>query len=80
MARRSKVIDIHRGRIARLEVELARPLRVDGYVVADLAEVDSVDDWRAAARGVGRRSGSKVRTGFARHGDRVWAAVIEDEA
>ena len=77
MARSSKVIDMRRGRIARLEAELARPLQLDGYVVADLTKVDSVDDWRAAARAVGRRSGSKVRTGFARHGNRVWAVLVD---
>ena len=79
VARASKVVDIRQGRIARLEAELTRPLRVNGYVVVELSNVESVDEWRAAARAVGRRSGSRVRTGFAQHGDRVWAAILDND-
>jgi hypothetical protein len=38
-----------------------------------------VDEWRAAARAVGRRSGSKDRTGFSQQGNRVFAAVTDDD-
>ncbi|MBI2709776.1 MAG: hypothetical protein HYX34_08775 [Actinobacteria bacterium] len=75
VAQASKVIDIRRGRIARLEAELAKPLRLHGYVVADLAKIESVDEWRAAARAAGRRSGSHVRTGLSQNSARVWATI-----
>ena len=77
-ARGAKVIDLRKRRIDRLATELAPVLLSAGYIVAELNDIDSVDEWRAAARAVGRRDGTKIRTGFSRSSPRIWAAFDDD--
>ncbi len=78
MGRAAKVIDLRKRRIARLADDLAPVLLRDGYLVVEIVDIDSVEDWRAAARVVGRRAGAKMCTGFSRSSPRIWAAFDED--
>ncbi len=78
VARGAKVIDLRKRRIDRLGTVLAPRLLGDGYLIVKTADVDSVEEWRAAARAVGRRDGTKIRTGFSRSSARLWAAVDDD--
>ena len=55
----------------------------DGSTVQGLvqvADVDSVDEWRAAARLAARRNGWKVRTGMGNTHQQVFAARVDEEA
>jgi hypothetical protein len=73
------VVDLRQRRIGRLADDLARHLR-DGYVIVEVDRIDSVDEWRAAARVAARRHGWKVRTGMGRRNACVFAARIDPEA
>ncbi|MEX2627447.1 MAG: hypothetical protein WD225_11230 [Ilumatobacteraceae bacterium] len=46
----SKVVELRKHRIERLAVDLARELSSKTYLTVEVAEIDSVDEWRAAAR------------------------------
>jgi len=70
--RSSKVVDLRRERERRLAEKLAPTLEVS-YVVVLARSLDSVEEWRAAARMAGRANGWQVRTGFTLDGERVWA-------
>ncbi len=76
----SKVTDLPKRRIERLAVELARELVATSYVIVEVDELDSVDEWRAAARLAARRCGWKVRTGLGNTHEQVFAARVDDEA
>jgi hypothetical protein len=45
----SKVTDLRKRRIERLAVDLA-PHLLHGHVIVEVDRIDSVDEWRAAAR------------------------------
>ncbi len=79
MRARANVIDLRHRRIERLAADLARDLRA-GHVIVEVDRIDSVEEWRAAARAAGRRHGWQVRTGMSRGGGRVWAARVDGEA
>ena len=74
------VMDLRRRRIERLAVELARVLASTNYLIVEVNELDSVDEWRAAARRAARERGWKVRTGFGQTGQQVLAVRVDDEA
>jgi hypothetical protein len=46
-----------------------------GIVTADVAQVDSVERWRRAARRAGRQLGLPVRTAVSTDGTMVWAVL-----
>jgi hypothetical protein len=52
----------------------------DGHVIVEVDRIDSVDEWRAAARVAARRHGWKVRTGMGRGNGHVFAARVDPEA
>jgi len=76
----SKVTDLRKRRIERIAVDVARELVSTTYVIVDVDELDSVDEWRAAARLVARQRGWQVRTGFGRGHQQVFAVRIDAEA
>lgn len=76
----SKVTDLRKRRIERLAVDLARELVSTTYLIVEVDELDSVDEWRAAARLAGRQRGWQVRTGFGRTRQQVFAVRVDDEA
>ncbi len=69
-----RVRDLERQRVERLAAELGPVLRARGAVVIKIANVESVERWRRAARRAGRLLGWRVRTGVTDDGERVWAA------
>ncbi|MBA2376605.1 MAG: hypothetical protein H0V75_10845 [Rubrobacter sp.] len=73
------VVDLRKRRIERLADELARDL-LQGHVIVDVDQIDSVDEWRAAARVAARRRNWKVRTGMSRGNGRVFAVRVDPEA
>jgi hypothetical protein len=73
------VVDLGKRRIERLADELA-PHLLHGHVIVEVDRIDSVDEWRAAARVAARRHGWKVRTGMSRGNGRVFAARTDPEA
>lgn len=73
------VVDLRKRRIERLADEFARDLP-NGHVVVEVDRIDSVDEWRAAARVAARRRGWKVRTGMSRGNGRVFAVRVDPEA
>jgi hypothetical protein len=75
----STVVDLRKRRIERLADELA-PHLLHGPVIVEVDRIDSVDEWRAAARVAARRRGWKVRTGMSRGNGRVFAARVDPEA
>lgn len=75
-----KVIDLRKRRVERLAVDLARELVSTTYLIVEVDELDSVDEWRAAARLAARQRGWKVRTGFGQTGQQVFAVRVDDEA
>ncbi len=79
MRARANVIDLRHRRIERLAADLARHLR-DGHVIVEVDRIDSVEEWRAAARLAARRHGWQVRTGMSRDSARVFAARVDPEA
>jgi len=70
----ARVVDLERERVERLADKLAPVLRERGAVVVDVAELESMERWRRAARRAGRLLGWRMRTGISRDGRRVWAA------
>jgi hypothetical protein len=79
MRSETNVVDLRQRRIERLVVDLTREL-LNGYVIVEVAEIDSVDEWRAAARLAARRHGGKVRTGLGQTHGQVFAARVDAEA
>ncbi|MDE0805713.1 MAG: hypothetical protein OSA99_20615 [Acidimicrobiales bacterium] len=75
-----KVTDLRKRRIERLAVDLARVLVSTTYLIVEVAELDSVDEWRAAARLAARQRGWQVRTGFSQTREQVFAVRVDDEA
>ncbi len=69
-----RVVDLERERVEALARELAPMLRERGSLMADTADLDDVERWRAAARRAGRLLGWRVRTGVVAEGTRVWAS------
>ena len=80
MRSETNVVDLRQRRIERLSVDLARVLVSTTYVIEEVAELDSVDEWRAAARLAARRNGWKVRTGMGNTHQQVFAARVDEEA
>jgi len=76
----SKVTDLRGRRIERLAVDLARVLVSTNYMIVEVDELDSIDEWRAAARLAARQRGWQVRTGFGRTGEQVFAVRVDPEA
>jgi hypothetical protein len=54
---------------------LAPVLAETGIVKADVAEIESVERWRKAARRAGRQLGYPVRTAVSTDGGMVWAVL-----
>lgn len=79
MRSETNVVDLRQRRIERLVVDLTRDL-LNGYVIVEVADLDSVDEWRAAARLAARRNGWKVRTGFGHTHHQVFAVRVDEEA
>ena len=76
--RGANIVDLRLRRIERLQGELSPHLEA-GHVIVEVSGVDSVDEWRAAARAAARREGWHVRTGVA--GDsHVWAVRVDLES
>jgi hypothetical protein len=75
----STVVDLRKRRIERLADELA-PHLLHGPVIVEVDHIDSVEEWRAAARVAARRRGWKVRTGMSRGNGRVFAVRVDPEA
>lgn len=76
----SKVIDLRKRRIERLAADLARELVSTTYLIVDVDALDSVDEWRAAARLAARQRGWQVQTGFGQTGEQVFAVRVDEEA
>lgn len=74
------VVDLRKRRIERLAVDLARELVSKTYLIVEIDELDSVDEWRAAARLAARQRGWQVRTGFGQTGRQVFAVRVDEEA
>lgn len=69
--RTAKVVDIASGKVERFAAEIAPLLREHGYVIVVVAEVESVELWRRAARRAGRLLGWRVFTKISSDGTRV---------
>ncbi len=80
MRSETNVVDLRQRRIERLAVDLARVLVSTTYVIVEVAEIDSVDEWRAAARLAARRNGWKVRTGIGNTREQLFAVRVDDDA
>ncbi len=80
MRSETNVVDLRQRRIERLAVDLARVLVSTTYVIEEVADIDSVDEWRAAARLSARQRGWKVRTGFGMGKQQVFAVRVDEEA
>lgn len=74
--RRATVADLRAHRIERLRRELT-PLLSDGHVTAEVSEISSVEEWRAAARSAARHQNWRVRTGVGSSGSHVWAVRLD---
>lgn len=74
-SRASSPIDLRAARIRRMADRLAPALEHEAVLVD--ADRLNVDDWRAAARKVGRDRGWRVRTGTCGGGTRAWATRID---
>lgn len=72
------VVGLDRARSRRLAAGMVSALET-GHVFAEVDGIDSVEEWRAAARSVGRAHGWRVRTGITTDGARVWAARLDRE-
>lgn len=60
-----------------LAAEIAEQIEAgSGSVVRWTAELDDVDEWRAAARQAGRLLGTNVRTGVSDDGTKVWVIDV----
>lgn len=71
-------MDIRKVRVRRLERALRERLE-SGPVIAKTIGLDSIEEWRVAARHLGRSQGWRVRTGMTRDGQHVWAARLDLE-
>jgi hypothetical protein len=76
----SKVTDLRKRRIERLAVDLARELVSKTYLIVEVDDLDSVDEWRAAERLAARQRRWQVRTGFGRTRQQVFAVRVDPEA
>ena len=76
--RGAQIVDLRSVRVERLADALAPDLAA-GHVMASTSSVDSVSDWRKAARKAASARGWRVRTGVTLDGARVWAARIDHE-
>jgi hypothetical protein len=76
----SKVTDLRKRRIERLAADLARDLVSTTYIIVEVDELDSVAEWRAAARLAAQQRGWQVRTGFGRGKKHVFATRVDPEA
>ena len=76
--RRARVVDLGREWERRLAEQLA-PTLERSHAVVTTATLDSVEEWRAAARMAGRANGWRVRTGFTVDGEGVWAVRTDIE-
>lgn len=76
----SKVVDLRQRRIERLAADLARELVSTTYLIVEVDDLDSVEEWRAAARLAARQRGWQVRTGFGREHKRVFVVRVDAEA
>ena len=74
--RGASVVDLRERRIERLRRDLTERLAA-GHVVMEASEVDSLDEWRTAARAASRRAGWRVRTGTTVGETHVWAARVD---
>jgi len=70
--RRAQVVDLRRERERRLAGQLA-PTLERSHAMVPIATLVSVEEWRAAARMLGRANGWQVRTGLTEDGEHVWA-------
>ncbi len=69
------VINLEEKVLESIAGRLAPVLADQGIVTANLAEVDSVERWRKAARRAGRQLGYPVRTVVSTDGTMVWAVL-----
>jgi hypothetical protein len=76
----TKVSGVRKRRIERLAVDLARQLVSTTYLIVEVVQLDSVEEWRAAARLAARLCGWQVRTGFGQTGQQVFAVRVDEEA
>lgn len=76
----SKVTDLRKRRIKRLAVDLAREFLSTTYLIVEVHELDSVEEWRAAARLAARQRGWQVRTGFSQTRQQMFAVRVDVEA
>ncbi len=74
----AQIVDLGRARVDRLADALT-PILEAGHVTMSASSVDSIADWRTAARQAASTSGWRVRTGVTSDGSRVWAARIDRE-
>ena len=71
-------MDFQSVRVTRL-ADLLAPALEAGHVMVNASSVDSVAEWRKAARRAASARGWKVRTGITSDGARVWAARTDLE-
>ena len=74
-----RVVSIEDRKVTALAGRLVPVLQERGAVIVEAVDVESVDQWRKAARLAGRRLGWRMRTGVAKDGSRVWAASDDFE-
>ncbi len=74
------VVDLRKRRIERLAADLAKELVSKTYLIVEVDQLDSVEDWRAAARRAARQRGWKVRTAFGLGKQQVFAVRVDEEA
>lgn len=76
--RGAQIVDLRKVRVDRLGDGLKQRL-ARGHVIVPTAGVGSIEEWRDAARSLGRDQGWRVRTGVATEGQHVWAARVDLE-
>lgn len=76
--RGAQIVDLGSARVDRLADALA-PILESGHVTVSTSSVDSIANWRTAARKAASTRGWRVRTGVTVDGSRVWAARIDRE-
>src|SRR5579859_1102888 len=69
------VINLEDRVVASIAARLRPVLADQGIVTANVAELDSVERWRKAARRAGRQLGYPVRTAVSTDGTTVWAVL-----
>ena len=69
------VINLEERVVASIAARLEPVLADQGIVAANVAELDSVERWRKAARRAGRQLGYPVRTAVSTDGTMVWAVL-----